>query len=92
MDLKSIEGNAALTDDAVVLTFDRMVSLTEKKAVSPRVIPFKHVREVDFVAPTIWKPGYLRIIMRADQERVNSLIPPTRPAADRRPLGSLSCS
>lgn len=74
MELKSIEGSAALADDTVVLTFDKMVAMTEKKAVSPRDIPLKHVREVDFVAPTMWKPGYLRIIMRADQERVNPML------------------
>ncbi len=72
MDLKSIEGRATLADDTVTLTFDnKMVAMPAKKEVSPRVIPLNHVREVDFVAPTVWKPGYLRIIMRADQARVN---------------------
>lgn len=71
MDLKSIEGRATLKEDAVVLTFNnKMVAMPAKKEVSPRVIPLKHVREVDFLAPTTWKPGHLRIIMRADQERV----------------------
>jgi hypothetical protein len=71
MELKSIEGRARLEEDAVVLTFDSMVAMPGKKEVSPRIIPLNHVREVDFVAPTMWKPGYLRIIMRADQERMN---------------------
>jgi hypothetical protein len=71
MELKCIEGRATLEEDTVVLTFDSMVTMAAKKAVSPRVIPLVHVHEVDFVAPTVWKPGYLRIIMRADQERVN---------------------
>jgi hypothetical protein len=42
-----------------------MVAMPGKKEVSPRIIPLKHVREVDFVAPTMWRPGYLRIIMYA---------------------------
>jgi hypothetical protein len=69
MKLKSIEGCVTLAEDAVVLTFDSKLASPEKKNVSPRVIPLKHVREVDFVAPTMWKPGHLRIIMREDQER-----------------------
>jgi hypothetical protein len=73
MDLKSIEGSAALTEDSVVLSFHSVIAGAAKKVVSPRVIPLVHVREVDFVAPTVWKPGHLRIIMRADQERVNPM-------------------
>jgi hypothetical protein len=74
MELKSIEGRATLADDTVTLTFDsKMGAMPAKKEVSPRIIPLVHVREVDFVAPTVWKPGYLRIIMRADQERVNPM-------------------
>lgn len=71
MELKSIEGRATLAEEAVVLTFDSKIAMATKKEVSPRVIPLNHVREVDFAAPTVWKPGYLRIIMRADQERIN---------------------
>jgi hypothetical protein len=72
MELKSIEGRATLADDTVTLTFDsKMGAMPAKKEVSRRIIPLVHVREVHFVAPTVWKPGHLRIIMRADQERVN---------------------
>lgn len=73
MNLKCIEGSAALTEDTVVLTFDSTVAVAAKKALGRRIIPLKHVREVDFVAPTVWKPGHLRIIMGADQERVHSM-------------------
>jgi hypothetical protein len=69
MELKSIEGRATLAEDAVVLTFDSKIAMTAKKEVSPRVIPLIHVREVDFLAPTTWKSGHLRIIMRDDQLR-----------------------
>jgi hypothetical protein len=72
-ELKSIEGRATLTEDAVVLTFDSKIAWTAKKEVSPRVIPLKHVREVDFLAPTTWKSGHLRVIMRDDQARVNPM-------------------
>jgi hypothetical protein len=71
MEFKSIEGRVTLAEDAVVLTFDSKIAMAAKKEVSPRVIPLHHVREVDFAAPTVWKPGHLRIIMRADQERMN---------------------
>ncbi|KRE65424.1 hypothetical protein ASG79_13700 [Arthrobacter sp. Soil761] len=71
MELKSVDGRATLAEDAVVLTFDSKLGVTAKKEVSPRVIPFKHVREVDFAAPIVWKPGHLRIITHADQERKN---------------------
>lgn len=67
MELKGIEGNVALTEDAVVLTFDGKLAIVDKKNVSPRVIPLKHVRDVDFDAPTILTSGHLRIIMRRDQ-------------------------
>lgn len=73
MDLKSIEGRATLREDAVILTFDGILATPAKKEVSPRVIPLVHVREVDFAAPTLMTPGHLRIIMRADQERVNPM-------------------
>ncbi|WP_454810599.1 DUF2510 domain-containing protein [Paenarthrobacter nitroguajacolicus] len=72
MELKSVEGRATLTDSVVTLTFDnKLVALPAKRAVSPREISLRHVLEVDFLAPTTWKPGYLRIIMREGQARVN---------------------
>ncbi len=72
MELKGTEGRATLADSFITLTFDnKLVALPAKKAVSPREIPLKHVLEVDFQAPTTWKPGYLRIIMREGQARVN---------------------
>lgn len=67
MELKSLEGHVTLTDDTVILTFDGKLAMADKKNVSPHVIPLKHVREVDFDAPTILTPGHLRIIMRRDQ-------------------------
>jgi hypothetical protein len=73
MELKSIDGRATLAEDSVILTFDSKLGMPAKKEVSPRVIPLVHVREVDFVAPTLVTPGHLRIIMRADQERVNPM-------------------
>jgi hypothetical protein len=69
MDLKGIEGRATLGDDSVVLAFDSKLALAEKQAASPNIIPLKHVLDIDFAAPTLWKPGHLRIIMRDGQER-----------------------
>lgn len=69
MDLKGIEGRATLGDDTITLIFDSKLALDEKKAASPHAIPLKHVLEIDFAAPTTWKPGHLRIIMRDGQER-----------------------
>lgn len=57
MDLKSTEGRATLAEDTVILTFDnKMVTPPDKQAASPRIIPLKHVLEVDFSALTTWKP------------------------------------
>ena len=69
MELKCLEGRETLQPDAVVLTFDSSVAMLVKKEVGQRIIPLTHVREVDFAAPSMLKPGHLRIIMRSDQER-----------------------
>ncbi|SDM03003.1 DUF4429 domain-containing protein [Arthrobacter sp. ok362] len=72
MDLKSREGSASLRDDSIVLTFSNKTAATpDKRALSPRVIPLNHVWKIDFRPPTKLIHGYLRIIVREHQKKLN---------------------
>jgi hypothetical protein len=73
MQIKSVDGLVRLTETEIIMEYGA-AALTEKKEVSARIIPYEHVLEIDYEVPRFTKNGYLRIVMREDQARVNSAI------------------
>ena len=69
MQIQSADGLVRLTENEVIMDFGA-AALSEKKEVSPRVIPYRHVLEIDYAAPGFLKAGHLRIVMREGQSKV----------------------
>jgi hypothetical protein len=73
MKITTADGMVRLTDTAVIMEFGA-TALPEKRAVSPRVIPFEHILEIDYQVPKTFKEGYLRLVLREGQGKVNVLL------------------
>ncbi len=56
----------ALNRDSLTFTFEGASIQRVKKAVSPRRIPLIDVESIDYVAPTAWRTGLLRVAIIGD--------------------------
>lgn len=73
MQTKTADGLVRLTDTAVIMEFGAQ-ALPVKQNVSPRVIPYEHILEIDFQAPKLLSHGHLRLIMREGQAKIAGAI------------------
>lgn len=73
MQTKTADGLVRLTDTAVIMEFGAQ-ALPVKRDVSPRVIPYEHILEIDFQAPKLLSHGHLRLIMREGQAKITPAI------------------
>lgn len=71
-----MEGTATLNDADITFAFKGIVALADKKRVSPHVIPFVNILAIDFLAPTRWKAGHLRIVTVENQIHPSAMADP----------------
>jgi hypothetical protein len=73
MQITTADGSVRLTENAVIMEFGAL-AMPEKRAVSPRVIPYEHILSMDYQVPKLLKGGYLRLVLREGQAKVNTAI------------------
>jgi hypothetical protein len=73
MQITTADGMVRLTDKAVVMEFGAL-AMPEKRAISPRVVPYAHILSIDYQVPKLLKGGHLRLVLREGQAKVNTAI------------------
>jgi len=73
MQTKTADGLVRLTDTAVIMEFGPE-AMPVKGEASPRVVLYENILEIDYQAPKVFSQGYLRLIVREGQTKVDPMI------------------
>lgn len=73
MQTNTADGLIRLTDTAVIMEFGP-TAMPVKGEASPRVVLYENILEIDYRAPKTFSEGYLRLIVREGQTKVDPMI------------------
>ncbi|WP_324642418.1 DUF2510 domain-containing protein [Pseudarthrobacter sp. LT1] len=73
MQTNTVDGLIRLTDTAVIMEFGP-AAMPVKGEASPRVVLYENILEIDYQAPKTFSHGYLRLIVREGQTKVDPML------------------